>query len=181
VSVYGIPIQRADGSETTLADYRGKVLLVVNVASACGLTPQYAGLEAVFEMYRERGLVVVAFPCNDFEGQEPGTAAEIAEFCSTKYNVQFPVLAKITVAPESRHPLYRELIAAQPAARFTLGSDFREKMAGYGLTPAHPSDIAWNFEKFLVSRTGDVVARFAPDTEPTDPMLTAAIEAQLAT
>jgi glutathione peroxidase len=178
-SIYSIPVQRADGSSTTLGDYRGKVLLVVNVASACGLTPQYTALEAMFEKYRERGFVVVAFPCNDFGAQEPGSAAEIADFCSTKFHVQFPVLEKITVAPAQRHPLYRELIAAQPDATSKPGSDFRAKMAGYGLTPAHPSDIAWNFEKFLVSRGGDVVARFTPDTEPDDALITHAIEAQL--
>ncbi len=179
-SIYSIPVNRADGSSTTLADYRGKVLLIVNVASACGLTPQYTALEAQFEKYRERGFVVVAFPCNDFGAQEPGTAAEIAEFCSSKFHVQFPVLEKLGVAPEHRHPLYRELIAARPAATFKPGSDFRAKMAGYGIVAKHAEDILWNFEKFLVGRSGEVVARFAPDTEPDDAILTSAIEAQLA-
>jgi glutathione peroxidase len=178
-SIYDVSVNRADGTATTLADYRGKVMLIVNVASACGLTPQYTALEAAFEKYRERGFVVVAFPCNDFGAQEPGSAAEIAEFCSTKFHVQFPVLDKIGVAPEHRHPLYRELIAAQPEGRSKAGSDFKAKMAGYGIVAKHPEDILWNFEKFLVSRGGEVVARFTPDTEPDDALITAAIEAQL--
>src|ERR1700709_2773828 len=115
-TLYLIPVPPADGSTTTLEEYAGKVLLVVNVVSACGLTPQYTGLEAMFEKYRERGFVVVAFPCHDFGAHEPGSAEEIADFCSTKFHVQFPVLEKLTVAPANRHPLYRELIAAQPTA-----------------------------------------------------------------
>ena len=174
-----IPIHRADGSSTTLGEYAGKVVLVVNVASACGLTPQYEALEQVYTKYRDRGFVVIGFPCNDFGAQEPGTAAEIADFCETKFGVKFPVLEKITVAPATRHPLYTQLIAEQPTATDKAGSDFRVKMEGYGLKPAHAEDIAWNFEKFLVDREGRAVARFAPDVTPDDALITTAIEAQL--
>ena len=174
--LYEVPFRRADGSATSLAEYKGKVVLVVNVASACGLTPQYKGLEAIYETYRDRGFVVVGFPCNDFGAQEPGTAEEIHTFCTTSYGVQFPVVEKITVAPERRHPLYRELIAEQPSARSKPGEDFRGKLASHGITVAHDEDITWNFEKFLVDRTGKAVARFTPDVAPDDSLVTAAIE-----
>ncbi len=174
-----VPVNRADGSATSLGEYEGKVVLVVNVASACGLTPQYAALEQVYEQYRDRGFVVVGFPCNDFGAQEPGSAEEIAEFCDTKFGVKFPVLEKLTVAPASRHPLYVELIAEQPIAKDRPGSEFKATMAGYGLTPAHAEDIAWNFEKFLVDRSGKAIARFAPDVTPDDALVTSAIEAAL--
>ena len=179
-SLYQVPIQRADNTSTTLADYRGKVLLIVNVASACGLTPQYTALEAIYERYRERGLVVLGFPCNDFGAQEPGTAEEIHAFCTTKVDVKFPILAKLEVNPAHRHPLYKELIAEQPAATFTAGSDFVAKMKGYGIVAESPSDILWNFEKFLVDRAGNAIARFSPDTAPDDPIVLAAIETALA-
>jgi len=169
-SLYQVPIQRADNTSTTLADYRGKVLLIVNVASACGLTPQYTALEAIYERYRERGLVVLGFPCNE----------EIHAFCTTKFDVKFPILAKLEVNPAHRHPLYKELIAEQPAATFTAGSDFVAKMKGYGIVAESPSDILWNFEKFLVDRAGNAIARFSPDTAPDDPIVLAAIETALA-
>jgi glutathione peroxidase len=177
MSLYQIPFHRADGSTTTLAEHEGKVVLIVNVASACGLTPQYTALEAIYEKYRDRGFVVVGFPCNDFGAQEPGTAEEIHAFCTTKFDVKFPVVQKITVAPGNRHPLYRELIAAQPQAQGV--ADFRTKLKGYGITVEHDEDITWNFEKFLVDRAGNAVARFAPDITPDDARVTAAIEARL--
>jgi glutathione peroxidase len=179
-SIYEVPVNRADGSATTLGDYRGKALLIVNVASACGLTPQYAALEKIFETYRERGLMVLGFPCNDFGAQEPGTAEEIQTFCSTKYNVEFPVLQKLSVKPSQRHPLYANLIDAQPKATFKPGSDFKAKLEGYGMKQENDSDILWNFEKFLVSKDGQVIARFSPDTSPDDPTIVAAIEKALA-
>ena len=179
-TIYDVPVNRADGTPTTLAEYRDKVMLVVNVASACGLTPQYSALESIYERYRDRGFVVVGFPCNDFGAQEPGTADEIKTFCETSFGVQFPVLEKITVAPAHRHPLYRELIAAQPAATSKPGSDFRAKLEGYGIRVEHDDDIMWNFEKFLVDRGGAVVARFTPDTPPDDALIVDAIEARLA-
>ncbi len=177
--LYQIPFRRADGSTTSLAEHEGKVVLIVNVASACGLTPQYTALEAIYEKYRDRGFVVVGFPCNDFGAQEPGTAEEIHTFCTSQYGVKFPVVEKITVAPAARHPLYRELIAEQPRAQELPGGEFRAKLASYGITAEHPEDIAWNFEKFLVDRSGKAIARFAPDVPPDNTLLTSAIERQL--
>ena len=178
-SIYQIPFNRADGTATTLKDYQGRVLLIVNVASACGLTPQYSALESIHETYRERGFSVLGFPCNDFGEQEPGTAEEIHTFCTAKFGVQFPVLEKITVKPERRHALYRALIDAQPKAIAQPGSDFRQKLESYGIRSERDSDILWNFEKFLVSRTGEVVARLSPDTPPDDPLVVGEIESQL--
>jgi glutathione peroxidase len=178
--LYDIPATRIDGTPARLGDYAGKVLLIVNVASACGLTPQYEGLEKLYEAQRARGLEILGFPTNDFGAQEPGSNAEIASFCSTNFGVEFPMFEKISVKAETRHPLYRSLIAAQPIARQKPGSDFRAKLAGHGVTPERPDDVLWNFEKFLVGRKGQVVARFAPDVAPGDPLLTDAIEAELA-
>lgn len=178
-SLYDIPLRTLDGGPASLAEFRGQVLLIVNVASQCGLTPQYAGLESLFATYRARGLQVLGFPCNDFAGQEPGSAAEIREFCDSRYGVRFPLFAKVNINSEPRHPLYAALIAAQPAATAPTGSDFRTKLAGYGLLPQRDSDVLWNFEKFLVDRDGRVCRRFTPDTTPDDPQLVAAIEAAL--
>lgn len=179
-SLYDIPLSTLDGRALTLGDFKGQVLLVVNVASKCGLTPQYAGLEKLFETYRERGLQVLGFPCNDFAGQEPGAASDIQDFCTTNYGVRFPMFAKVQINSAPRHPLYAQLIAAQPAATFAVDSDFRDKLAQHNLLPKESSDVLWNFEKFLVDRSGRVVGRFAPDMTPGDPMLIAAIEAALA-
>jgi glutathione peroxidase len=178
-SIYEIPLRRIDGTETTLGDYRGKVVLVVNVASACGLTPQYEGLEKLYEEKRAEGLVVAGFPANEFGAQEPGSNADIADFCSTKFGVKFPMYEKIVVKGEGIHPLYRRLIDAQPQAMEKPGSDFRAKLAAYGFKQENPSDVAWNFEKFLVGRNGNIVGRFAPDTTPDDPILKAAVEREL--
>jgi len=178
-ALYDVPVNRADGTSTTLTDYKGSVLLIVNVASECGLTPQYSALEAVYEKYRERGLVVVGFPCNDFGGQEPGTAEEIKTFCTGKFGVQFPVLEKVTVKHDQRHPLYKALIDAQPKATAKAGSDFQAELEGYGFKTERDSDILWNFEKFLVGRDGKVVARFSPDTPPDDAIIVDAIEKEL--
>jgi glutathione peroxidase len=179
-NVLEIPVERIDGAPTALHEYAGKVVLVVNVASKCGLTPQYAALESLYEAHRDRGLVVVGFPANNFGAQEPGANDEIAAFCSTTYGVQFPMFSKISVKGDDMHPLYRELIAAQPAATEKPGSDFRAKLAGYGIKQEKPTDVFWNFEKFLIGRDGSVVARFAPDVEPNDPLLLDAIERALA-
>lgn len=178
-TLFDIPLHRLEGQDATLGDYRGKVMLIVNVASQCGLTPQYAGLEKLFERYEERGLVVLGFPCNDFGAQEPGDAAEIADFCQRNYGVRFPMFEKVEVNRDARHPLYKELIAAQPQARQADGSTFADKLAQHGLSPKNATDITWNFEKFLVGRDGQVIARFAPDVKPDDPALVAAIEAAL--
>ena len=178
-TLFDIPLHRLEGQDATLGEYRGKVMLIVNVASQCGLTPQYAGLEKLFEHYEARGLVVLGFPCNDFGAQEPGDEAEIADFCQRNYGVRFPMFAKVEVNRAARHPLYRALIDAQPQARQAEGSSFGAKLAQHGLSPKHASDVMWNFEKFLVGRDGRVLARFAPDVKPDDPALAAAIEAAL--
>ncbi len=179
-TVQEIPVHTIDGKPAALKNYAGNVLLVVNVASKCGLTPQYAGLESLYEAQRAKGLLVLGFPANNFGSQEPGSNPEIAEFCSLTYGVSFPMFEKISVGGEDRHPLYQALIDAIPTATEKPGSDFKAKLAGYGIKPNDPSDILWNFEKFLIARDGTVAARFAPDVEPNDPLLLAAIDAELA-
>lgn len=178
-SLYDIPLQTLDGAAASLRDYAGNVLLVVNVASRCGLTPQYAGLEQLHKELAPRGLRVLGFPCNDFAAQEPGSAEEIAAFCSSNYGVGFPLFAKLQINSAPRHPLYAALIDAAPATVFPAGSDFRAQLAGYNMLPANDSDVLWNFEKFLVDRNGRVIGRFSPDTTPDDADLRAAIEAAL--
>ena len=148
------------GKEASLRDYAGKVAVVVNVASKCGLTPQYAGLEKLYETYHARGLEVLGFPCNQFAGQEPGSDAEVQEFCKVRYGVSFPLFSKIDVNGAARHPLYAWLSAEDAA-------------------PEGPGDIKWNFGKFVVGRDGRVQARFAPTTAPDDPAFVAAIEKAL--
>jgi glutathione peroxidase len=175
-----ISVRSNDGQPSSLGAYAGKVRLVVNVASKCGLTPQYEGLEALYKKYKDRGFEVLAFPANEFGAQEPGTDAEIKTFCSSTYDVSFPLFAKIVVKGEGQHPLYANLTSAQPEARTTPGSDFRAKLIGYGIDPGGPSEILWNFEKFLVDRKGDVVERFAPDMAPSSDTIVAAIERELA-
>ncbi|WP_433022687.1 glutathione peroxidase [Kribbella sp. CA-294648] len=160
MSLYDIPLQTLSGAETTLGEYKGKAVLVVNVASKCGLTPQYEGLEKLQKQYASRGFTVLGVPCNQFGGQEPGSAEEIETFCSTTYGVTFPMLAKLEVNGEGRHPLYSELTASPDA----------DGAAG---------DVQWNFEKFLVTPEGTVAARFRPQTLPESAELTAAIESTL--
>jgi len=176
-----IPFRLMDGTQATLADYRGKVVLLVNVASQCGLTPQYEGLERLYETKRAEGLEVIGFPANDFGAQEPGSNDEIAQFCSTTYGVAFPLAEKISVTGDGRHPLYEALTRAQPAAQDPAQGAMRTKLAGYGFTQADPADVLWNFEKFLIGRDGQVVARFNPDVTPEDPVVLDAIEAALRT
>jgi glutathione peroxidase len=176
--IYDIAINSIDGKPQKLGDYAGKVLLIVNVASKCGLTPQYESLEKAYEQYRDKGLVVLGFPCNQFGEQEPGSEAEIHDFCISNFGVKFPMFSKLDVNGDTRHPLYRSLIAAQPKA--VAGAGLREKLAGYGRKPAADSDVLWNFEKFLINRNGEVVARFDPDIAVDDPTLLQAIEKQLA-
>jgi glutathione peroxidase len=146
-SVYDIEVKTIAGDTQSLGAYRGKTLLVVNVASHCGFTPQYTGLEALYRKYKDQGLVVLGFPCNQFGGQEPGTEADIQEFCSTTYDVTFPVFAKVDVNGRAAHPLYRLLKSSRPGL---LGSEA----------------IKWNFTKFLVNGNGEVVARYAPSDTP---------------
>jgi glutathione peroxidase len=178
-AINAIPLKRIDGNSETLGDYQGKVKLVVNVASQCGLTPQYKELEEIYEQYRDRGLVVLGFPANEFAGQEPGSNAEIAEFCTTEYGVKFPMFEKIKVKGDGQHPLYRELIAARPHAQQNPAGKLRQTLDQHGLGPNNNIDIMWNFEKFLLNREGEVVGRFAPDITPKDPTLISALEAEL--
>ena len=175
-----ISVRTNDGKTASLVDYAGKVRLVVNVASKCGLTPQYEALEALYRKYRERGLEVLAFPANEFEGQEPGTDDEIKAFCSTTYDVTFPLFAKIVVKGEGQHPLYTKLTAERAEASKLPDTDFRAKLAGYGIATSSPPDVLWNFEKFLVDRKGHVVERFSPDVPPDSDMIVRALERELA-
>jgi glutathione peroxidase len=178
-SIYDIPVSRADGSTTNLAEYAGKVLLIVNVASKCGFTKQYEGLEALYRSYYDQGLVVVGFPANDFAGQEPGTDADIQEFCRLTYGVEFPVFAKIVVKGQEKHPLYQALIEAQPKAAFKPKSKLLDRLAERFAAPV-PGEVRWNFEKFLVDRKGAVAARFGSDTEPQDEAVVGSIRKLLA-
>ncbi len=178
--IYDISVNKITGEPASLGDFKGNVLLVVNVASKCGLTPQYETLEKVYEQYKGQGLVITGFPANDFKSQEPGTEAEIQAFCTTNYGVKFPMFSKITVVGPNKHPLYSALIAAQPKAVSVSDVPFREKLKGFGIETLPEPELLWNFEKFLVSRSGEVVRRFSPDTAPDDPALIAAIEAELA-
>lgn len=159
-SMWTAAIKTLRGKPTQLADYKGKALLLVNVASECGLTPQYAALEALQKKYAEKGFTVVGFPCNQFGGQEPGTAEEIEQFCSANYGVTFPITEKIEVNGPGRHEIYKSLTAIADAG-------------------GHRGDIRWNFEKFVVSADGAKVTRFDPKTTPDDPSVIAAIEAGL--
>ncbi|CAG6395654.1 glutathione peroxidase [Streptomyces cocklensis] len=159
-TLHDIPLQTLDGAATTLGEHRGKAVLVVNVASKCGLTPQYEGLERLQQKYADRGFTVLGVPCNQFGGQEPGTAEEIQTFCSTTYGVSFPLLAKADVNGANRHPLYAELTQLPDAA-------------------GEAGDITWNFEKFLVNGSGEAVARFRPAVAPEASEVTGAIEALL--
>ena len=176
-AIYDIPVKSIDGTELTLDQFKGRALLVVNVASKCGLTPQYEGLEKLYEQKRDAGLEVLAFPANNFKGQEPGSDDEIKQFCSTTYDVTFPLFSKISVVGEDQHPLYGALTAAQPDA--SGDGPFRERLKGYGIAPNPAPDVLWNFEKFLVSRDGRVIGRFAPDITADDPRLIEAIDAEL--
>lgn len=173
-SLQDISVNRIDGAGASLADYQGKVLLIVNVASKCGLTPQYEGLESLYRRRREEGLEVLAFPANDFNGQEPGENQEIASFCAATYDVSFPLFAKISVKGDTAHPLYRELTTAEPEA--VGDGPMREKLKGYGISVGAPGDVLWNFEKFLIDRDGRVAARFAPDVTADDPRLLAKVD-----
>lgn len=160
MSIYDVPIKYLDGRPADLHEYKGKALLMVNVASRCGFTPQYTGLQKLQDTYEARGFSVLGFPCNQFLSQEPGTPEEIAEFCSATYGVSFPIFEKIDVNGEERHPLYQILTETRD-------------------TEGKGGDVMWNFEKYVVSPEGDVVARFRTQITPEDPSLTETIEAQL--
>jgi glutathione peroxidase len=159
-NIHAFTLKNIDGEEISLADYKGKVVLLVNVASKCGLTPQYEGLQALYEKYKDKGLVVVVVPANEFGNQEPGTNAQIKEFCKLNYDVTFPMLSKIVVKGLGIHPLYAHLTSKESNPKFA-------------------GDIAWNFTKFLVDKDGNVIARFEPRTTPDSDEVVKAIEAAL--
>ena len=177
--IYGFKVQDITGKPVQLDQYKGKVLLIVNTASKCGLTPQYEGLESLYEKYKAQGLEVLGFPANEFAGQEPGTNEEIQSFCNMKFGIKFPMFSKIVVKGEGQHPLYKYLTQAQPTALKSADSKFEQKLEGFGQKRLNPNDILWNFEKFLIGRDGKVVARFAPDMEPSDAVLTKTLEQTL--
>ena len=178
--IYEIPVQTIDGAETNLGEYKDKVLLVVNVASKCGLTPQYESLGKLYETYRGRGLEILGFPSNDFMGQEPLSESEIKDFCSANYHVQFPLFSKIHINGDERHGLYQHLIDAQPETDVSNGDDWLNGLIKYGHKHLNETDVLWNFEKFLVGKNGEVVARIAPDIAPDDARLVERVEAELA-
>ncbi len=177
--IYEIPVRTIDGTETNLGEYKDKVLLVVNVASKCGLTPQYAGLQRLYSEYHNKGLEVLGFPANNFMGQEPGTEEEIKDFCDTNYNVKFPLFSKISVKGDDRHELYKYLTETKPDTDVNDGA-LEENLKGYGSTRSEPSEVLWNFEKFLIGKDGAVAARFAPDVTAEDARLIERVEAELA-
>ena len=178
--IYEIPVRRIDGRETTLAEFEGKTLLVVNVASKCGLTPQYEGLESLYKEYKDQGFEVLGFPSNNFLAQEPGTNDEIQEFCEHNYGVSFPLYQKISVKGDDQHLLYHHLTDEKGEANIANGSAFEEKLAGFGQGRTKPNDVLWNFEKFLISKNGKVAARIAPDVTAEDSRLVEAVKAELA-
>ena len=177
-SILTIPVERIDGTPATLAEHKGKVLLIVNVASKCGFTPQYAQLEELYEKNQEKGLVICGFPANDFGAQEPASNQEIQQFCQTSFGVKFPMYSKIAVTGTDRHSLYNALVASVPE---TTGDtrELRQHLVEFGVEPTAPPEVLWNFEKFLVSRDGKVIARFSPDIQPDNPVLRSAIEAEI--
>jgi glutathione peroxidase len=160
MSIYDVDVTTIDGEQKTLAEFKGKTLMIVNVASKCGFTPQYKGLQELYEKYSGQGLEILGFPTNQFGGQEPGTEEEIASFCSNTYGVSFPMFSKVDVNGDGRHPLYEELTKAEDTA-------------------GRSGDVGWNFEKFVVSPEGEVVGRFRTPVAPDDPDLVATIETQL--
>jgi len=176
--IYDIPLKRIDGTPTTLEAYKGKVLLAVNVASKCGLTPQYEGLETLYREKHGKGFEILGFPANNFLGQEPGSDEDIVNFCSSTYDVTFPMFSKISVVGEDKHPLYDVFTEAQPEA--VSAGPMRERLENFGIPVSPEGEVLWNFEKFLISKGGDVVERFAPDVAGDDPRLVASIERELA-
>ena len=179
-SFYQFRVQKINGTETSLKEFQSKVLLVVNVASKCGLTPQYEGLEKLYKNYQAKGLEVLGFPANEFLSQEPGTNEEIAKFCTMNFGVDFPMFAKIVVKGEGQHPLYQFLTNVKPETTMKPHGTLISRLTEKGLLTGKPNDIKWNFEKFLVNRKGEVVERFSPEIDPMDPIITQAVERELA-
>jgi glutathione peroxidase len=179
MSIYDIAVNTIDGKETTLADYKGKTLLIVNVASKCGLTPQYEGLQKLYTDYKDKGVEVLGFPANNYLGQEPGTEDEIKDFCATNYSVTFPMFSKVSTKGDDQHALYKYLTETKPDTDVNDGG-LEEKLKGYGSSRSQPSEVLWNFEKFLVNKNGEITARFAPDVAPNDERLLAKLDAEIA-
>lgn len=173
--IYSIPVKTIDGNETTLGDYKGKAMLIVNVASKCGLTPQYEQLEALYEEKQGDDFVVLGFPCNQFAGQEPGSEQEIKDFCRATFSVQFPMFSKVDVNGDTRHPLYKHLVEKQPVAIQSEDGKLEGLLKEKGLIDEPSTDLMWNFEKFLVDKEGEVVARFRPDITTESPELKSAL------
>ena len=182
-TLFDVPLSRISGEPATLQEFKGKVLLIVNVASKCGLTGQYEGLEKLYNTYKHCGFAVLGFPANDFAGQEPGSNQEIQKFCTSTYGASFPMFEKVVATGPEKHELYKFLTATQPVAQIN-DPGFRANLDGFlsknGGQKTNPlPDLLWNFEKFLIDRHGRVVARFAPDMLPDDPRVIRAIEAAL--
>lgn len=173
--LYNIPLKSIDGADTNIGAYEGKVLLIVNVASKCGLTPQYEGLQKLYADKKDKGFEILAFPANNYLSQEPGSEDEIKEFCSTNYNVTFPMFAKLSTKGDDQHPLYKYLTDTKPETDVNDGG-LEERLKGYEQFRSTPSEVLWNFEKFLVDRSGNIVARFAPDVAPDDARLLAKLD-----
>ncbi len=178
--LYTIPLTRIDGSVGSMGEFRGRVLLVVNVASQCGLTPQYDGLESLQKRFTAQGFDVLGFPANDFAGQEPGSDADIQQFCTGNFGTSFPMFSKTQVTGADKHPLYAELIDRKPRSTGEGKAVLRKHLIDFGVRPNDEPEVLWNFEKFLVGRDGEIVARFSPDTLPEAPEIVSAVEAALA-
>jgi glutathione peroxidase len=176
--LYEIPVKTIDGNDTNLGEYKDKVLLVVNVASKCGLTPQYEGLQNLYDAHHAEGLEVLGFPANNFMGQEPGTEDEIRDFCNTNYNIKFPLFSKISVKGNDQHQLYHYLTETKPDTDVNDGG-LEEKLKGFGSVRSAPNEVLWNFEKFLIGKNGEIAARFAPDVTAEDPRLLAKVQEEL--
>jgi len=177
--LYEIPVKTIEGAETNLGEYKDKVLLIVNVASKCGLTPQYEGLQKLYQSYNDKNFEILGFPANNFMGQEPGTEDEIYNFCASNYNVKFPLFSKISVKGDDQHALYKHLTEAKPETDVNDGG-LEENLKGYGHNRSTQSEVLWNFEKFLVGKNGEIVARFAPDVTAEDKRLIEKVESELA-
>jgi glutathione peroxidase len=178
-TIYDFTINRINGKATALKEFQGKVLLIVNVASKCGLTSQYEGLEKIYEKYQQQGLVVLGIPANEFLSQEPGSNEDIQQFCTMNYGVKFPMFEKIVVKGPGQHPFYTFLTNKKPEAVMKPGGTLLERLGSKGLLTGEAKDIKWNFEKFLVDKQGSIVERFSPELDPQDPLIVSAIEKAL--
>lgn len=178
-NLYQYTMKTITGQDKKLEDYKGKVLLVVNVASKCGLTPQYDGLEKIYKEYKSKGFEVLGFPANEFGAQEPGSSNEIQEFCRSNFGIEFPMFEKIVVKGANQHPLYKYLTETKKEARLKEDSKLMPLLKEKNLLTGDAHDIKWNFEKFLIGKNGEILERFSPDIAPEDAMIKASIEKAL--